>query len=280
MTAPRLFAILARAAPVGVVFRRGPSKQVSVWSWDLRADRFELGQWLKGRIYERRADLSPDGRHLIYLAMDGRWQRPGAGSWTAVSRAPWLTALHLYPWGHCWNGGGLFLDDRRYWLNGTGTGVEHGVRGAGLTRVETPPRGVAPAMGEDPVSYLPRLVRDGWQPGARTGSGGVLQVAFSRPVCPGWALHKTFHAALMAGPHGESYFETHALAGPGGVQDLPGAEWADVDSRGDVVLARDGALWRLPVTAAGPGPARMLRDFTADRFEERAAPYAGVEIGR
>jgi cytochrome bd-type quinol oxidase subunit 2 len=30
-----------------------------------------VGQWLKGRIYERRSDLSPDGKHLIYFAMNG-----------------------------------------------------------------------------------------------------------------------------------------------------------------------------------------------------------------
>jgi hypothetical protein len=134
-------------------------------------------------------------------------------------------------------------------------------------------------MGEDPVTYLPRLVRDGWHPGARTASGGVLEVVLWRPVCPGWALHKTFHASMQAGPHGESYFETHRLTGPDGDRDLPGVEWAEVDGT-DVVLARDGALWRMTVASAGPGPARLLRDFTADRFVERAAPYAGVDIGR
>jgi hypothetical protein len=134
-------------------------------------------------------------------------------------------------------------------------------------------------MGEDPVTYLPRLVRDGWQPGARTASDGVLEAGFSRAVCPGWALHKTFHASMQADPHGESYFETHRLTGPDGDQDLPGAEWADVDGT-NVVLARDGALWRMAVTAAGPGPARLLRDFSADRFAQRAAPYARVDIGR
>ncbi len=60
--APRhaaLYAILARDARTGVVFRRGPSRQVQLIRWDLRDDTFEHGQWFKGRIYERRCDLSP-----------------------------------------------------------------------------------------------------------------------------------------------------------------------------------------------------------------------------
>ncbi len=35
----------------------------------------------------------------------------------AIERAPWLKALALYPKGDCWYGGGLLLDDNRYWLN-------------------------------------------------------------------------------------------------------------------------------------------------------------------
>lgn len=63
----RLYSIVARDAPVAVVFRRGPTRQVEVLRWDLRSDRVTAGQWLKGRIYERRCDLSPGGRltHLL-----------------------------------------------------------------------------------------------------------------------------------------------------------------------------------------------------------------------
>src|SRR5688500_8741161 len=113
----RLHVLLAREAPVGLVFRRGPSKQVCTFLWDRTTDRFTLGQWLKGRIYERRADLSPDGKHVIYFAMNGKWQSETGGSWTAISRAPWLTAIALFNKGDCWEGGGLFATKNRYWLN-------------------------------------------------------------------------------------------------------------------------------------------------------------------
>ena len=46
----RLFVLLARKAPVGAIFRRGPSKQVLLVRWDLTNDTFEPGQWFQGRI--------------------------------------------------------------------------------------------------------------------------------------------------------------------------------------------------------------------------------------
>jgi hypothetical protein len=55
----RIQFIVARRAPVAVVFRRGPTRQVEVLTWDLTTDELTAGQWLKGRIYERRCDLSP-----------------------------------------------------------------------------------------------------------------------------------------------------------------------------------------------------------------------------
>lgn len=68
----RLHVILAREAPKAVVFRRGPTGQVCTLGWDLETDTFTMGQWLKGRIYEYRSDLSPDGELMIYFAADYR----------------------------------------------------------------------------------------------------------------------------------------------------------------------------------------------------------------
>src|SRR5690349_2052072 len=63
----RLFAILARNAPKGVILRRGPSKWVELILWDTANDTFERGQWFKGRIYERGCDLSPNGSYFLYF---------------------------------------------------------------------------------------------------------------------------------------------------------------------------------------------------------------------
>ena len=64
----RLFPIFAREKSVCVIFRRGPSKWTQLILWDTETDEITNGQWFKGRIYERRCDLSPDGTKLIYFA--------------------------------------------------------------------------------------------------------------------------------------------------------------------------------------------------------------------
>ncbi len=110
----RLYGIQARDGRSVVVFRRGPSKRVLVLRWWLDGDVVEPGQWFKGRIYERRADLSPDGELLAYFA--AKYAGPH-GTWTAISRPPFLTALAFWPKGDAWGGGGLFHDIRTFGLN-------------------------------------------------------------------------------------------------------------------------------------------------------------------
>src|SRR5688572_26547893 len=110
----RLYAIQARNAPVAVVFRRGPSNHVELIKWDTENDTFDEGQWLKGRIYERRCDLSPDGDLLVYFAAN---HKEPHYSWTAISRPPHLKALAFWPKGDCWGGGGLFESEETLSLN-------------------------------------------------------------------------------------------------------------------------------------------------------------------
>ena len=64
----RLHVIIARNASTAIVFRRGPSKHVCTMLWNMNNDEFSLGQWLKGRIYERRSDISPDGKEIAFVA--------------------------------------------------------------------------------------------------------------------------------------------------------------------------------------------------------------------
>lgn len=111
---PRLFVVLAREAPIGVILRRGPAPWYHVILWHTDTDEFEHGAWFKGRIYEERCDLSPDGQVFLYFALQGsRWRTSYKGSWTAVSRPPWLQALALWPQGDTWGGGGRFVGKRK-----------------------------------------------------------------------------------------------------------------------------------------------------------------------
>ena len=64
----RLFVYLAREAPIGVVLRRGPSAWARLSVWHTNTDSFEHGQWFKGRVYERRSDVSADGSLFVYFA--------------------------------------------------------------------------------------------------------------------------------------------------------------------------------------------------------------------
>ena len=50
----RLFVFLARDAPLGLVLRRGPSDWFRLSLWRTDTDALEHGQWLRGRVYERR----------------------------------------------------------------------------------------------------------------------------------------------------------------------------------------------------------------------------------
>lgn len=110
----RIYGFVARDARKAVLLRRGPSKQVRLLAWDLETDRIKPGQWLKGRIYERRCDLSPDGSLFAYFAAK---HRGPVAAWTAVCRPPMLTALTFFPKDDCWGGGGLFTNERSLSLN-------------------------------------------------------------------------------------------------------------------------------------------------------------------
>ncbi len=84
-------------------------------------DAVSHGAWLRGRIYEDKCDLSPDGQLFVYAAFKGaRSKISYTDSWTAVSRPPWLHALVFWPMGTTYGGGGRFVDNRRLVLRGAG----------------------------------------------------------------------------------------------------------------------------------------------------------------
>lgn len=268
----RLHVLLARDAPSGLVIRRGPSKQVAVIGWDRDNDTFALGQWLRGRIYERRCDLSPDGRHFIYFAMNGSRRM---SSWTAISRTPYLKALTLFAKDDCWNGGGLFMSNDRYWLNDGP--YEHTLKRqhAGLVRVDDDADSCR--LGECPGVYYRRLVRDGWIANpADPRDGASVALRFHKIVSERWLLRKYAHATAHDRRAGRGcYFDTHELVDRHSDEVLvrDDWEWADVD-RGRLVWAARGMLGTTTFDHDDRlGADRVLHDFNAMAFEHRVAPY-------
>jgi hypothetical protein len=288
--ATRLYFIVARKSPVAVVFRRGPTRQVELLRWDLATDQLTAGQWLKGRIYERRCDLSPSGDKLIYFA--ARYET-SLRTWTAVSRPPHLTALAFWPKGDAWGGGGLFDNEHRIRLNHRPNEMmqEEGFRLA--PSMEIVPLGEHPGWGEDDPIHHVRLRRDGWrkvgpEPKVKaTGWDSDPWIVFdpvsryTRSVGPplaGLKIEMTIRG--LKERDGPWYVTSYRLlTGNKVLRDIGRADWADNAPNSDLLLAREGRLWRLQADSIeGWAQADFLEvaDLREHRFEARVAPEQAV----
>lgn len=269
----RLHVLLASQAPVGVVIRRGPAKSVCSILWNRATDEFQLGQWMRGRIYERRCDVSPDGRDMIYFAMNGKWSSETKGSWTAISRVPWLNAQVLLGKGDCWHGGGLFTSKKEYWVN---DGYGHfPIRDSGELKQDTKFKPAGAYGGECLSVYYPRLLRDGWVAEAQLqNSKWDFCTVFEKALPHGWILRKLAHAQTGAPPGKGCYWDEHELENPkrGEILAFPKWEWAELDGKA-LVWAEDGCLYRARVHAKEIGDAQLLFDANEMKFEAIAAPY-------
>ncbi|MEM7244464.1 MAG: hypothetical protein AAF533_03935 [Acidobacteriota bacterium] len=276
----RVRVLLARKAPVGVVFRRGPSKWVQVLRWDTTTDTFEAGQWFHGRLHERRCDLSPGGDLLVYFAskIDGRTirDREYTHAWTAISRPPYLTALALWPKGDTWHGGGLFETRRRLWLNhAPEVAIPHPDHRPKFLTV-TPNES---ASGEDFPVWSRRMERDGWRR-TQAGSYPMTKTGWTTEQPETWerespngdlTLVQSLDAVDFKQPGGP-YRESFTLRDrEGRSTPIEDAEWADWDQAGRLVFARAGGLWCLD-SHDDTTTERLLVDLTPNEPEERAAP--------
>ena len=264
----RLHVFLAREAPTALILRRGPSKQVCTIGWDRTDDTFQLGQWLKGRIYEHRCDLSPDGRHFLYMASKQQdWNKPDrATAWTAVSRAPYLKAVAFWEQDSTYGGGGQFLGDRLTYRDDVQSGVLEGP--ANLSHPSLP------YLWNDIhlEKYHFRLRREGWQ--KRDARSSDTNADLWEKERNGWTLQQFVHADLEP-PVGRGVEWQWVQA-----QDLSTGEtlgdqsweWADFD--GDrLVWAQAGKLFATPIWDGGHGDILELADFNDWTFQAVQAPY-------
>jgi len=280
--------LLARKAPVGVIFRRGPSRQVLLVHWRTDTDTFFNGQWFKGRIYEYRCDLSPSGRRLIYFA--ATYRKPYR-TWTAVSRPPYFTALALWPKGDAWGGGGLFSTEERILLNHDSATMDLAEGFRLPESVYIQPFGPRSGAGEDDPIDAYRLKRDGWvlqQAGAshiQKAAGASPWIEYDPPVIwsrlrPGedgrWELRKVLHG--IKEQDGPWYVIEHVLVIKlrGEEISIGRTEWADWCHSGDLLFAKEGRLYRLGFDDAGElrplSEARQLIDLRGETFVPRPPP--------
>lgn len=294
----RLYALIARDGRTAVVFRRGPSKQVLLLRWWLDDDRIEPGQWLHGRIYERRCDLSLDGELLIYFAAS--W-RPPHGTWTAVSRPPYLTALALWPKGDAWGGGGVFDEPHIIGLNHLSLvppilpGVPAKWHPLGSEPQPLPSNysvrrwGDYAGRGEDNPIHHHRMSRDGWRCIAAGNAGPHRNSGyawlFNEPEIyehssPDMRLVLRRYLRAVYEANGPWYVEEFEVCTADGrvLRVLPRCSWADWHHSGDLLFAIGPCIYRLDVKSAHESAseacdgAKLVADLASLRFKPVVSP--------
>lgn len=254
----RLYVLLARDSSDAVIIRRGPSKRVQLVSWQRDEDKFAPGQWFKGRIYERRCDLSPSGKFLLYFAAS---HKPPLYAWTAVSRPPFLSALALWPKGDCWGGGGLFVREREIHLNHPAHQMDLAEKNSLPKHFKIARTNEQAGCGEDFPIYHLRLLRDGWQPIEKEECNAKEKTEplyhFNLPITysktrPAEASKRNNGDQLkmsicgIAEPNNPWYIVEYQIEASSGtiLKELGRLDWADWDSNGDLLFAKQGKIFR------------------------------------
>ena len=303
MTKPppaRIEGIVAREAEVAMVFRRGPSRWTQGLLWNLATDEVTPGQWIGGRVYARRCDLRPDGRLLVGAYTNYRKEGDECG-WTAVSRAPYFTALALWFSRSAWNGGGLWDEDGTLALNeppGPFREAQPPPPGLSVRRLDL-------GRGEDEPIHTMRLLRSGWMqeqtvetvltnPEARERYERFSQIAsdparfqellaldLSQPLFP---VYATVRPQILTKPlaRGRLVWESGVEGETWRIENdaetvrrefAPpkfGGMWLDSDHAGRIVFGDAGCLWAW--CGFPDGEPTLVADLSPNRFEPAEAP--------
>jgi hypothetical protein len=250
------------------VLRRGPSAWSRLSLWHTDDDTFEHGQWLHGRVYPRRCDISPDGSlfaYFVHKATGG--PDVSVDSWGAVCRPPFFTALALWPIGTTYCAGGLFVDNSTLFMSWITDPPDLGTLPSWLALTKELPLTTRSSEWTDETVHFNRLLRDGWTPvpsvddPKRTWEKRAPSGDFTLVRAP----------ALDAGfaKYGGQLVDDYAMQLPGGDIEVIGrATWADFDQRGRLVVAQDGRL--LEWQRGGVG--REVADFNGQQVETEPSP--------
>ncbi len=204
----------------------------------------EHGSWFSGKLYPLRSDLSPDGKWMIYLAVNAN----NAISWTGICKPPWLkTVVHWENIGS-WHGGGWWLSDKTLVVN-------PGHAGAQMTAAIGPPRSKIPfktelrphPFGEDEGVLYFRLERDGFVYQGKKAPKNWKHAAwmFHIPTALDgwkWSFSKK-HPDLWVFQNKYSELgRTFRFELSDQPKFLDGADWVTWDNLGQLIVARAGKV--------------------------------------
>ena len=264
-----MFVYLARDAPIGVVLRRGPTNWVRLSLWHTDTDRIEHGQWMKGRVYERRSDVSPDGRlFAAFVRQTGGREREGGGAdtWLALSEPPLFTARAVWFIGGTYYTGGWFPNASTLWLGFMEPcAPDRGSMPSGLTLAA--PQAVPYVDGTpewtDRTVHFNRLLRDGWTPVPGEPHASAWEHRHPRHDTRLTMCQRFDGFGRVGGPYAVDYGVT---AADGATQTIGPAAWADWDQQGRLAVARAGHLgiWR-------DGNLQVIEDFNGQVPDPRPA---------
>ena len=239
---PRIYCIPAVEAPIVAVFRRGPTNWSHVGRWDLAENRYESGAWLNGRMFPRRSDLSPNGRLLCYFAHKptATWDRGDA--YVAISKLPWLTALHAFGTCGTWTRGYYFTQDGGCDnLEDAKLPIPYGLRSIPVVQFANERR----RGWEEGPDSPPRDPKDFWDQ-HRNARMQKRQPGGDRLLCvesQGWAGGEFGMKQAIDGLRTNYWLESN-----GKIEILDDFQWADWDRQGQLLVAtRSGKLqvWNL-----------------------------------
>lgn len=266
-----------------MILRRGPTNHVALIAWDRQTDTFELGQWFAGRVYERRCDLSPDGKYFVYFAGD---YKPPLRTWTAVSRPPYFTALGLWPKGDSYGGGGLFEGPLDLAINHHPSNLElHETCEPVPSKLTITSREPKRRHGKPLSLYGERLLRDGW---VQTNQGNAIENADDAPI---WIEYDPPITFTRTNPRASDVVLTMKIVGQrerngpwwlveydvhrqhtSQLLQLGRTDWAQWDTNGDLLYSQEGRLFRHSASDLFDASPTQLADFTTHRFRTLSPP--------
>lgn len=295
----RIFGVAASAAPIVLLLRRGPTRWVQLVQWQTDTDTFVDGQWMRGRVYERRCSLSPDGQLFVYFVSKITPRtiedKTTTYAWTAVSRPPYFTALALWPKGDCWNGGGVLQDNHTLLLNHPVQGKQKQLRLKNRLRLVVGQGIPWFTHGEDEPLYSAILQQQGWkliqsaeyadyreqlrqQFSSQNRRPGLQLVAtkpaiWQKPQVNGRFLLQQTVYGVDFNQYGSPYVLDWEIINTAAnqAQRIEQAEWAGWDQQGRLIFTRQGQVWAC-ASERYPQEATCLLDLNNRRPDPHLSP--------